>query len=387
MQVLYSSLERVKVALEYREADRVPLDMGGSVVTGIHEQAYIELRQYLGLPLTRQEPVDPRQKLAEVDADFRDRLNVDVASVKPLLPAEALQFGQEKEYFTHVDEWGITWHMPVEDGLHYVMRKHPLAEIDTVAELEKYPFPDPQHPVRFKYMAAQAQYYFQEEKTAYILGRMSAGILEVALWLRGYENFYTDMIINKKFAEALLEKLTEIKLKYWEKALETVGENVLVVLECDDLADQNGLLISPAIYRELIKPRHTRIFNFIKKKARTKVYILYHTCGAVKELIPDLIESGIDALNPVQVSARGMDTRELKKLFGRDITFWGGGIDTQQVLPYGTEQEIRDEVKRRIDDLAPGGGFIFAAVHNIEAGVPPRNIMAMWEALQEYGRY
>jgi uroporphyrinogen decarboxylase len=161
----------------------------------------------------------------------------------------------------------------------------------------------------------------------------------------------------------------------------------MMVSEADDLASQDRCLVSPELYRKLIKPRHTRLFSFIKKQARVPVKIFYHSCGAIAPLIPDLIESGIDILNPVQVSAAGIDTAELKKRFGKDITFYGGGVDTQQVLPRGTPQQVRDEVKRRIDDLAPGGGFIFNTVHNIQADVPPVNIEAMWETLREHGVY
>jgi uroporphyrinogen decarboxylase len=176
-------------------------------------------------------------------------------------------------------------------------------------------------------------------------------------------------------------------MKYWQKALQTVGRNVMIVSEADDLASQNALLCSPAMYRRFIKPRHARLFAFIKSQAQVPVQIFYHSCGAVAPLIGDLIESGVDILNPVQVSAVGMDTRELKRLFGRDLTFYGGGVDTQQVLPRGTPAQVRDEVHRRLDDLAPGGGFIFNTVHNIQADVPAENILAMWEALQEYGIY
>ena len=226
-----------------------------------------------------------------------------------------------------------------------------------------------------------------KRQVAYVLGRNAPGVFEVALWMRGFENYFCDMIANRPFAEALLDIICEIKMKYWGRALELLGENVMIVSEADDLASQDRCLVSPKLYRDLIKPRHTRLFSFIKKQARVPVKIFYHSCGAVSELIPDLIEAGIDILNPVQVSAAGMDTKELKRRFGRDITFYGGGVDTQQVLPRGTPQEVRDEVHRRIDDLAPGGGFIFNTVHNIQADVPPENIVAMWEALQEYGIY
>jgi uroporphyrinogen decarboxylase len=162
---------------------------------------------------------------------------------------------------------------------------------------------------------------------------------------------------------------------------------VLVVSEADDIATQRGPIISPAMYRNFIAPRHRRLFDFIRKRAQARVYIFYHSCGAVKDLIPQLLDEGIDVLNPVQVSADGMDTSELKRRYGNSLTFWGGGVDTQHVLPHGTPQQVRDEVRRRVEDLAPGGGFVFSTVHNVQADVPPENYLAMWEALQEHGAY
>ncbi|MBM3334618.1 hypothetical protein FJY63_08140 [Candidatus Sumerlaeota bacterium] len=267
------------------------------------------------------------------------------------------------------------------------MRVHPLANVTSASELARFKFPDPLDPGRFEGMAERANELMNERQVAYILGRNAPGILEIAMWLRGLQNFYGDLLANQPLVEALLDIVCEIKMKYWARALELVGNNVMMVSEADDLCGQFGLLMSPQLYRTVIKPRHTRLFGFIKKQAATKVRIFYHCCGSVISIIPDLIESGIDILNPVQVSAANMDTRELKRLYGKDITFYGGGVDTQRVLPCGTPDEVRQEVCRRIEDLAPGGGFVFATVHNIQADVPPENIMAMWEALQKYGIY
>ena len=254
-------------------------------------------------------------------------------------------------------------------------------------DLAKYKFPDPLDPGRYEGMVARANELMNRKQVAYVLGRNAPGIFEIALWMRGFENFYCDLVANQPFAEALLDIIMEVKMKYWARALELLGPNVMIISEADDLASQNRCLVSPELYRKLIKPRHTKLFSFIKKHAQVPVKIFYHSCGAITELLPDLIESGIDILNPVQVSAAGMDTKELKKRFGKDLTFYGGGVDTQHVLPHGTPQEVRDEVKRRIDDLAPGGGFIFNTVHNIQADVPPENIMAMWETVRECGVY
>jgi uroporphyrinogen decarboxylase len=264
---------------------------------------------------------------------------------------------------------------------------HPLEEATSIEEIEKYPWPDPINEGRFKTLKSRADSAVFTEKKAYILGRQYAGIWETALWISGFEKFLTDMMVEKEYAHALMNKITELKMAYWSKALDSVGENVLIVSEADDLATQSSLLCSPALYEEIVHPYHKKLFAYIKEKAKSKVYIFYHSCGAVRPLIPYLIDEGVDILNPVQVNADGMDSGELKALYGDKITFWGGGVDTQRVLPFGTPSEVRIEVKRRIRDFAPGGGFVFAAVHNVQGDVSPENFMAMWDAMREFGVY
>lgn len=384
----WTSRRRVETSLNHQEPDRVPYDLGGTILTGIHHQAYRRLRQHLGLPQVQVAIEDPIQQLALVDQDLKDRFEVDVYGVNPGKSRGAKsRVWSEEGYDKLEDEWGIEWWKPQDGGFYYDMRKHPLTNIATVQELAKYRFPDPLDPGRYEGMAQRADALLNQKKVAYVLGRNAPGIFEIALWMRGFENFFCDMLSNQALAEALLDIILEIKMKYWARALELLGENVMMISEADDLASQNRCLVSPELYRKLIKPRHTTLFNFIKKQARVPVKIFYHSCGAIAELVPDLIESGIDILNPVQVSAAGMNTQALKKNFGKDVSFYGGGVDTQEVLPHGTPQQVRDEVKRRIDDLAPGGGFIFNTVHNIQADVPPENIVAMWETVREYGVY
>ena len=386
----WTSLERVTAALEHREADRVPFDLGGSVLTGMHRVAYQNLRRYLGLAEVPIDIVDPVRQLARLHQDVVDRLRVDVRPVDPSPSASAALATPAVEadgVRSFTDEWGVIWTTPADDGLCFDMRSHPLAEAESVADLEHFAWPDPLDPARFETLKTRADRVVNEQKRAYILGRHAPGIFDVALRMRGREHFLLDLAAQPGFASALLDIITGLKMHYWERALDTVGENVLIVDEADDVATERGPMISPAVYRQFIAPRHRRLFEFIKRRAQAKVYILYHSCGAVKEYAPLFLEEGIDILNPVQVSADFMDTAELKRLYGRDLTIWGSGVDAEHVLRHGTPAEVRDDVRRRVEDLAPGGGFVFAPAHNVKADVPPGNLVAMWETLQEFGIY
>ena len=386
----YTSYERVKAALEHKEADRVPFDLGASVLTGMNRHCYVKLRKYLGLPDKEVEIYDVMQQLARIDEDMIEKLNIDVRCVDPSAPSKkglAKDIEIDGDYYKMTDEWGIGWKMPIVGGHYFDMMERPLKDAQTVEDIENFPWPDSTDPARFATLKERADKFVYNDKKAYILGRQYAGIWETALWMSGFEKFFCDMMLSEEFAHKLMDKITDLKMQYWEKALEAVGDNVLIVSEADDLATQNSLLCSVDLYKKIVHPYHKKLFNFIKEKAKSKVYIFYHTCGSIMPLIPYLIDEGVDILNPVQVSAAGVDTKVLKRQFGRDITFWGGGVDTQHVLPFGTPDEVKEEVKRRIEDLAPGGGFVFNAVHNIQSDVPPENFMAMWETLQKYGIY
>jgi uroporphyrinogen decarboxylase len=275
--------------------------------------------------------------------------------------------------------------MPKEGGFYFDMVRHPL-DGDHAEEQEKnYTWPDPLAPRRFGGLRERIQAARRKGKLV-VLNGPCAGILEVYSWLRGYLRFYIDLAESPRAVETFLDKLLEFKSAFWTRALAEFGDSVDVVNEADDMAGQTGLLLSPDTYRRLIKPRHARLFAGIKKAA-PQVKIFFHSCGAIRPLIPDLIEAGIDILNPVQLSAKGMNPFALKRDFDKDLVFWGGGVDTQGIFTTGSPQEIRDHVKENIEALAPGGGFVFATVHNTQANVPPQNFMAMWETLQEYGIY
>jgi len=382
-----NSRERLELALAHKEPDRIPADLGGTVLTGISLAAYRKLRAHLNLPATEIRIADVVQQIAVVDDDVRELFHVDVRDVAPRSSA-SFNIGirdDMADYTYFYDEWGIGWKMPKTGGFYYDMFHHPLAGEITTADIDRHPWPDPEDPGRFEGLRERARHAAEVEGQAVVIGGLCAGIMEMASWLRGYEDYYMDFAANARLLEYVFDKMLELKMAYWEKALAEGGNYVSAVVEADDMAGQDGMLISIRAYRSLAKPRHKKLFDFIKSRTTAKVF--FHSCGAVRAVIPDFIDAGIDILNPVQVGAAGMDSAELKREFGRDLTFWGGAVDPQNVLGTGTPVDVRNEARRRIEDFSPGGGFVFAPVHNIQSNVPPQNVAAMWETFGEYGRY
>ena len=354
-------------------------------MTGIHVRAYAGLRRALGLPDRPSRIGDVSQQLAVVEDDAADALGLDVRGVEPRGPSGwRREIVDEGASLAYVDEWGVRRRMP-KDGFFYDPASTPLGgEIDA-GHLARFAWPDGADPARRAGVAEAARRVAAEEGRAVYVGSVCAGLTEMLFRLRGFEDGYMDLAADPSLARALMERVLEVKLAWWGAILPDLGDVVDVVGEADDLGGQATLLFAPRTYRELVKPLHAELFSFIR--ARTRAKVLFHSCGAIRELLPDLVEIGVDVLNPVQVSAAGMETAALKRDFGRDLVFWGGGIDTQRVLGSATPAEVRAEVARRIEDLAPGGGFVFAAVHNVQANVPPQNVAAMWEAVAAHGAY
>jgi uroporphyrinogen decarboxylase len=220
---------------------------------------------------------------------------------------------------------------------------------------------------------------------AVVVNSLSAGIFEMLTWLMGYESSLTNLALEDGAATRILDKVLEIKMTYWSKVLDAFGDKVTVCQEADDLGTQTSLIISPDMYRKYIKPRHKELFDMIHRKSNAKVFI--HSCGAIRDILPDLIESGVDIVNPVQFNASNMDAVALKREFGKDLVFWGGGVDTQHTFPKGTPQEVADNVKRMMDIFRKDGGFIFNSVHNIQADVPPENLEAYFNTFHKYKKY
>jgi uroporphyrinogen decarboxylase len=328
---------------------------------------------------------DVSQQLAVVDDDVLERLGIDVRGVEPRGPRGwSREIVEERGELAFVDERGVRRRMPA-GGLYYDPATAPLAgEIDG-SHLARFAWPDGGDPARRAGVAAAAHRIVAEEGRGVFVGSVCAGLTEMLFRLRGFEDGYMDLAADHALARALMERVLEVKLAWWGGVLPELGDAVDVVGEADDLGGQATPLFDPRTYRSLVKPLHAELFAFIR--ARTRARVLFHSCGAIRELLPDLVEIGVDVLNPVQVSAAGMATAELKRELGRDLVFWGGGVDTQRVLGAGTPAEVRAEVARRIDDLAPGGGFVFASVHNIQANVPAENLAALWRTVEERGGY
>lgn len=382
-----TSRKRVIEALNHREPDRVPLDLGSTCVTGISRKALSRFLEYIRLSHRPVEISDTFQQLGRPPEDLLQWLGVDARPLDPR-PSSTwrLQLERRGDSDVFYDEWGVGWRKPIHSELYYDMFDHPLASASDVDDLRRFAWPDPEDPARYEHLENEARLLEETTGAALVLGRMAPGVVELAAWMRGFENFYADLAGDPGFAAALLDIVLEIKMRYWEIAIPKVGDSIVVISEADDMASQNCLVFSPDTYRRIIKPRHKALMEHIHRLA-PHAFIFFHSCGAIHELIPDLIEVGVDILNPVQVSATGMDPHRLKSDFGDALTFWGGGVDTQHILPHGTPSEVRDEVRRRIDQFAPGGGFVFNTVHNIQADVPPENLAAMYEALREFGVY
>jgi uroporphyrinogen decarboxylase len=383
------SRERVLLALNHKEPDRVPIDFGGTGVSRICYQAYDDLRAYLEMP---PKPYDPEELgsatwagVVEPHLDIYSRMHSDVQMVYMGDPDSwKLEIEHGEEYDTYVDEWGARLYRP-KGGHYFDYREFPIKE-GTLEALKAWnKFPDPQDAGRWRNFRQRS---LEARKTGRAITAFSVfggGIFEQPARIMPMDEFLMGIITDSKFADAILGKMFDIYYDATIRMLEEVGDILDVWVYWDDLSGQSGPLINPHWYERYLMPLHRRLFD--KVKSMTDAKIFFHCCGSAYTWIPYFIDVGVDILNPVQTSAEHMNPVDLKREFGNDIVFWGGACNPQGNLAFGTPDEVRDEVKRNIDALAPGGGFIFANVHNIQNLVPPENIVAMFDTCYEYGVY
>jgi uroporphyrinogen decarboxylase len=381
-----TSRERVLYAINHKEADRVPIDLGG-FQTGIHKKAYEALVEHLGLD---EEIVilDPVQQLAKPSEAVLQKFHVDTRYISAHGP-DGFKGGIERNmrdgrlWHDLKDEFGVVWSMPDEQRLYMDISHHPLADA-TVRDIADYPFPRGDDPSRFSGVREYVLSLRKETPYAICTG-ISGVVYEYCWYMRGLERWFMDTIENVDFCEALLDKTLKFWMDFHKGFMAEVGDLVDVVMIGDDLAGQSGPLFSGQFYKKVVKPRQKKLVQYIKSRTPAKIW--YHTCGNCTPLIAELVDNGVDILNPVQISAEGMDAKGLKEKFGRDVVFWGGGCDSQHILPFATAKEVKADVRSYIEIFKPGGGYVFNNVHNIQAGVPAENIIAMYEAAYEYGFY
>jgi uroporphyrinogen decarboxylase len=388
-----NSKERIKTAINFQEPDRVPLDIGGTTVTAFSKIAYVEAMKYKGLSQDFDPyPIDPIQQIVIPNPEILQQLNIDTYRIgaRRIMDFEKKVVDNET-YLSIVDPYQCEWQMKKETDLYYNQKTYPFYDDETLsAALENFQLYDLSS---FKHiLSSDIDYQLKNlGDRSIILDRNCAGLTEMSLRIRGYDKWFMDTILDPDGVGRLLDMLVDHKIEYWDlmaQIMESKGlvSEVMVISEADDLGTQNSLLLDPDTLRSMVIPKIARLIHFIQSKF-SKAKIFFHTDGAIRPIIPDLIEAGVDILNPIQYSAADMDLKELKSTFGKDIVFWGGGIDTQEILNKGSVEEVSDEVKRNIEILAPGGGFVFSTVHNIQPDVPPRNFWAMWETFIKYGVY
>lgn len=409
--------ERVLAALNHEEPDRVPLDCGAMRSTGIAAVAYNRLKKHLGIQGGETLVFDMVQQLAMPEQWFLDRFQVDVVDLSRTYcddPSEWVEWRLPDGSPARIPVWvpiekaNGSWLYRHADGevlaemppssYYFDQRCWPLmgVEASEFGRLERYI-----DKVMWTAMAAPLWNRANEpdfyddlrrraknlyETTDYaIMVPYGGQLMEMAQFLCRIDNFLAALVSNRKWAEALLDRLVEIHLSGLDRFLEAVGPYVQIIQMGDDLGTQTGPQISPRMFREVFVPRYKAIYGAIREKS--DLYIFMHNCGSIYRLLPDIIDMGVDIINPVQTSAAEMDPRRLKEEFGRDLVFWGGGCDTQWVLPHGSPDEVRRDVEEKVSIFAPGGGFVFATAHNILADVPPENILALYEAFQKSRDY
>jgi len=368
--------ERVLAALSHRQPDRVPLDLGGSLVSSITAKAYDNLKARLGLDIGPTRIFDRMNQLAVVDDAVLELLEIDTRGVAIGLSDDSrkrVAAGEEDEY---TDAWGLVYRIKPGHDTYFVANAPLKGEIST-QDIVNYPWPDPDDPRFTDGLRDRVVDLRQKDGRAIVLS-LPGSIIQMSQLLRGFSQWFLDVALEPDRLEALIDQVMEIQMALHGNLLAAVGDVVDVIFFFDDIAMQDRMIVSPADFDRFIEPRLCRYVEFLRRKTTAK--IVYHTDGAIAPVLDHLAELPIDAINPVQVSAKGMgDVTALKQQVGDRLAFWGG-VDTQDTLPHGTPEAVCRETESRIRDLNQNGGYVLGAVHTIQGDVPAENILAMFEA-------
>ncbi len=371
-----TSRERVLTALDHEEPDRVPLYFGGTS-SFLTDQSYFQLKKFLKIE-GEVEPYRVGHTGNIFDQRILEALDVDVRCIHLKRPQNTVVKRIDEQ--TVLSDWGI----PIKNVDGYGVRVDPPLANATEEGFESHPWPDPYDPGRIKGLADYAKYLRENtDKAVVARSPQSASFLEYGGWLRGVEQFFMDLVINKELAEKLLDKILDIQLKFYDVFLSAVGKYVDIVETSEDYGTQKRLLISPKLFREMIKPRRKAINDFIRSKC-PGAKILHHSCGAVETIIEDLIETGVDILNPIQPFAEGMNPGEIKAKHGEKVCFCGG-IDMQYAM-IGDEEDIEKDVKLRIQQMAKGGGYLLCTSNHVQSDTPPSHVVFLYNIAKTYGR-
>ncbi|MBN2011925.1 methyltransferase [candidate division KSB1 bacterium] len=407
-----TSKERVLAAVNHQQSDRVPIDFGGHRSSGIMAIAYAKLKKYLGIHSGDIYVYDFVQQLAIVEPDVLDVLEIDVTEMGRGYMHNANEWQDwtlpdgtpcKIPGYIHVEKRGDDWILFSENGtevgiqkkgcLYFEQTHFPMIERaiqdDDFSDLKEIlknlmwstPHPGGHLPLDAEGLKQLATYAkaLRESSDRAIVGLFGGNLFEVPQWLYRIDNYMMNMALYPEAVYRLSEMLTDIYLANLEKWLGAVGKYIDIVLFGDDLGGQKGPLISPVMYREFYKPFHKKMWQRAKELADVKINL--HSCGAIEPFLDDLIDAGLDIINPVQIACTGMDAESLKRKYGDRMCFWGGGCDTQHILPMGTTQAVADHVRKQVSTFKPGGGFVFQQVHNIMVNVPPENIVTMFKSI------
>jgi len=381
-----NSRERVLCALNHKEPDRIPLDLGSGHCCKFTKYFYVKLLDYFGIKDEQLEICSLPYQVVYASDKVLDLLKGDVRNprLKPIKPPNpySKKWEDDESYYAR-NEWGTLYRMPKQKALYFDLYDTVLKNSESLEEDQKFVWPVPE---KFdKKDRKELEDYRKAGFATMITEVFGNGFLQTGPLVWGFENWLAMLLAEPERCIPFMEKLLEKKIEYYNNLFEVYGGLIDTTAEPDDFGTQRGTFISPKLIREMMMPLHKKLNAHIKSKQDVK--IMLHTCGSVYDILPDIIEAGYDILNPVQITATNMEPEKLKKEFGKDIVFWGGGINTQATLPNGTPQQVRDETKRLIDTFAPGGGFVFSTVHNVQDDVPVENFMAMWETFQDNCKY
>ena len=373
--------ERVLTTLEHKKTDRVALDLGGRQTT-MTINALTRYKEHFGIK-SETRIMSERWQTAYIDEEILQRYHIDTRHIRP--PSRVNDNLRKKGIEpkgpdnTFLDEWGVTRQV-VGDYANII--KHPLQHVVSIEELDQFDWPvSPEADYPVEGLREQAKALADKGEYA-LIGCMgnACNVFEASWYMRGLSEFFIDLAANQDLAHEIMRRVVDIRKRNMKYFLEAVGDYIDIFQMADDLASQSSLLLSVDMYKEMIKPYHMELIRYAQEFTKAKIF--YHSCGAVEPLIDELVDNGVSILNPVQVSAEGMDSKLLKKRYGNKITFWGG-IDTLEVLCHGSTEDVRREVQHRIADLAVSGGYVLGPVHNIQSDVDPENVEMMYKTALE----